>query len=141
MATFDPVSAARLKQAHPNLQKIMNLAIKKRDFGILSSQRGRADQEAAFRNGFTKVHFGHSAHNWQPAIALDIYPKPLNWKDLDAFVRLAREVIFPIAEELKIPIRWGGDWNRNGSNNGWDKPHYELYPWRVWAKKSKPFEG
>jgi peptidoglycan L-alanyl-D-glutamate endopeptidase CwlK len=43
---------------------------------------------------------------------------------------------------MHIPLRWGGDWNFNGKTAGLvDLPHYELHPWREWAKKSKLFGG
>lgn len=141
---FDIGSQKRLSRAHPLLQKLMDAADKELDdFQILDSQRGRAAQERAFREGNSKARFGQSAHNWAPSIALDIAPKPIDWNNRDAFIRLAK-VILPIAAHLKIPIRWGGDWNMNGK---WtdekfsDLPHYELHPWRAFAKKSKLFEG
>ena len=143
MPTFDAGSAKRLKNAHPLLQKLMNEAIKKTSFMILDSQRGRAAQELAFKQKRTKVHFGNSAHNWSPAIALDVVPLPVDWKNTKAFVALS-EVILPLAKELGIPVRWGGDWNMNGKTSDEsfvDMPHYELHPWRKWAKESKPFEG
>lgn len=143
MPKFDAGSAKRLKNAHPLLQKLMNEAIKKTPFMILDSQRGRAAQELAFKQKRTKVHFGNSAHNWSPAIALDVVPLPVDWKNTKAFVALS-QVILPLAKELGIPIRWGGDWNMNGKTSDEkfvDMPHYELHPWRTFAKSSKPFEG
>lgn len=143
MARFGKDSRARLELAHPLLQKLMNRAIKEMDFTILGSMRGRADQERAFKLGHTQVHFGKSAHNWLPAIALDIAPWPVNWSRLKPFHRLA-SIILPMAREMEIPIRWGGDWDSDGDSTDqkfMDLPHYELTPWRQWAKKSKPFEG
>lgn len=143
MPKFDAGSTKRLKNSHPLLQKLMNEAIKKTPFMILDSQRGRAAQELAFKQKRTKVHFGNSAHNWSPAIALDVVPLPVDWKNTKAFVALS-QVILPLAKELGIPIRWGGDWNMNGKTSDEkfvDMPHYELHPWRTFAKSSKPFEG
>lgn len=144
MSTFDKHSAERLSRAHPLLQKLMNEAVKRTAFVVLDSQRGRAAQELAFRQGNTKVHFGKSAHNWAPSIALDVCPLPVNWKDTKPFLVLAQQVIFPLANVMKIPIRWGGDWNMNGKTTDEsfiDLPHFELHPWREWAKKSKLFQG
>jgi hypothetical protein len=46
-----------------------------------------------------------------------------------------------IAKEKGIPLRSGLDWNMDGNfKDGWDAPHYELTPWREWAKKSKLYE-
>lgn len=109
---------------------------------ILDSQRDRASQERAFKNGFSKVHFGNSAHNWSPSIACDIAPYPLDWDDASRFTELQIKFIKPIAKRLNIPIRQGVDWNMDGNltNDRWDDlPHVELHPWREWAKKSKPY--
>lgn len=148
MNEFDAGSKARLAKAHPLLQKLMNEAIKKASFTILDSQRGRKAQEEAYRKGYSKVRFGSSAHNWNPAIALDLAPLPLSWensaKNLDRWRVLQIDVIKPLAASLGIPIRQGIDWNRNGNltDDGWDDlPHIELYPWREWAKKSTLFLG
>lgn len=136
---FDAASAKRLAQAHPDIQKIMLNARAQIAFTILDSQRGRAAQERAFKAGNTKAHFGDSAHNWSPAVAVDIAPIPLNWNDRQAFINLSK-VILPIAKQFGIPLRWGGDWNMDGStSDGWDLPHYELHPWRSFAKHSKPY--
>ncbi len=143
MPKFSKGSKERLALAHPLLQKLMNEAIKQFDFTILQSMRGRAEQERAFSLGHTQVHFGTSAHNWTPAIALDIAPWPIDWSNLKPFHTLS-QIILPMAKEMKIPIRWGGDWDGDGDLKDQkfiDLPHYELTPWREWAKKSKPFEG
>ena len=144
MAEFDAGSKARLAMAHPLLQKLMNAAIQQSAFVILDSQRGRAAQELAFTQKRTKVHFGSSAHNWSPSIALDIAPLPINWKNIKPFMVLQMEIIGPLAKELGIPIRQGCDWNMDGKTTDEkfvDLPHVELHPWRSFAAKSKPFEG
>lgn len=141
---FDKGSKLRLAQAHPLLQKLMNEAIKHTPFKVLDSQRGKEAQELAFLQGHSHVHFGNSAHNWSPALALDIVPLPLNWKDTGAFRNLIVNFIVPIAKELKIPVRVGADFNMDGTygnDNFVDWPHVELHPWREFAKLAKPFKG
>ena len=143
MTGFDKHAAERLKRAHPLLQKVMNAARAEVAFTILDSQRGRAAQELAFRQKRSKAHFGQSAHNWSPALALDICPLPVDWKNTKPFVALAR-VILRIAGELNVPLRWGGDWNMNGKTTDErfvDMPHFELHPWRDFAKRAKPYQG
>lgn len=149
---FDAQSAKRLMQAHPLIQKLMNQARAVIAFTVMDSQRGREEQERAFNEGHSKAHFGQSAHNWAPAIAVDIAPVPLNWGDIGSFKRL-QEVIgwydpvthlgHGLAKTMQIPIRWGGDWNMNGKADEHlvDMPHYELHPWRDFAAKSKPYQG
>ena len=142
--SLDKNSAARLAKAHPLLQKLFNAVASKTPIMILDSQRGRAAQELAFRQGHTKVHFGNSAHNWSPSVALDVVPLPLNWKDTAAFRNMIVNFVVPIAKEMNIPIRVGADFNMDGkygNDNFVDWPHVELHPWREFAKHSKPFEG
>lgn len=127
-------SVKALENAHPLLQKLMNAAAadaKVPPFQILESRRGEADQEKAFAAGNSKAHFGQSPHNWTPSIALDITPLPLDWNNLVAFKALGKAVKAK-AVELGVPVSWGGDWRSFK-----DYPHFELTPWRDYAKKSK----
>jgi peptidoglycan LD-endopeptidase CwlK len=140
MPVFGKQSKINLEKLHPDLKKILVLAIKEIDFKVLDATRGRAAQTKAFKQGNSNARFGDSAHNYVPAIAVDLFPAPYDWDDRDAFIKLSK-VILRIAKELKIPLRWGGDWNMDGNlSDGWDMPHYELHPWRTWAKKSKLYE-
>lgn len=145
-SSFDALSQQRLKQAHPLLQKLMLNARERIPFRILDSLRGRAEQELAFRRGNSKAHFGQSAHNFKPAVALDIVPIPLDWEDTRSFRELQEVIGWYDAErkdgaglalQMKIPCRWGGDWNMNGKADEKlvDMPHYELHPWRNYAEK------
>lgn len=148
MAKFSERSLKARKELHPLLQKLVDAAIKKSDFVIVDGSRGRAEQEAAFAAGRSKVHFGNSAHNWKPAVAMDIYPAPIP-QNMDTKAYRAKlkdlqlNVLKPIAAELGIDIRQGIDFNRNGvlTDDGFvDLPHVELHPWRSYAKQSKPLE-
>ncbi len=148
MFHFSSASLAALAKCHPHLQAIAQAAIREIDFKVLDSTRGRDAQERAFNGGFSKVHFGDSAHNYVPAIAFDLFPAPYDWKNREAFIRLSK-VILPLPEKLglegldgkPLKLRWGGDWDMNGDiRDGWDMPHYELHPWRKWSKKSKLYE-
>lgn len=134
----------KLRKAHPLLRKLFTEVARQADIQILDAVRDKAAQELAFKQGHTKVHFGKSAHNYLPAIALDVVPLPINWKNHKAFIALGKNIVMPTAARMKIPIRWGADWNMNGdlSDESFvDMPHYELHPWRTYAKESKLFEG
>jgi len=143
MPTFGASSLAALAKCHPLMQEIAQEAIKTIDFKVLDSTRGRTDQERAYATGRSKAKFGQSAHNYVPAIAFDLFPAPYDWNNRAAFKKLSG-VIMAIAKKKGVPIRWGGDWNMDGdktTSDAWDMPHFELHPWRTWAKKSKLFEG
>lgn len=140
MPKFGTASTSHLKQAHPLLQKLFNAVILKIDCTILDAQRDRADQEAAYKAGNSHAHFGESAHNYVPSVALDVIPYPFKgWTGKAAladFRRLAT-VVKQTAKELGIDITWGGDWKTIV-----DLPHYELSNWLtlVKAKKVKLYE-
>lgn len=135
MPKLSAASQRRLDGAHPLLKKLFTEVAKEANITVLDSQRGRAAQEKAFALGHSRAHFGQSAHNWSPAIALDVCPYPINWNNLQRFRDLAA-IVKAKAKTLKVPIQWGGDWSGLV-----DMPHYELTPWRDYAKKSKPFKG
>lgn len=136
MPKFGPASKRNLAEAHPLLQQLFNAVILKTDCTVLDAQRNRAQQEQAFALGHSRAHFGQSAHNWSPAVAVDVVPYPLDWSDTKAFQALAK-VVMATAKDLDIPIVWGGSWPTLK-----DMPHYQLGPdWRTWAKKSKPYTG
>jgi peptidoglycan L-alanyl-D-glutamate endopeptidase CwlK len=136
MPKFSAKSKALVAKLHPSLQAIVNEAIKEYDFTVMDSTRGRAAQELAYKRGNSKARFGQSAHNYQPAIAVDLAPYPVDFDNVQRFKDLAK-IVLRIAKEKGIPLRWGGDWNMDGStSDGWDFPHFELHPWKTYAAKS-----
>lgn len=143
MPGFDAADLARLERLHPLLKQLFVEARKQTAFTIRDTNRGRADQEAAFKAKRSTVHFGDSAHNWSPSLAADIYPLPVKFDDpgyAKLFVPLQIGILKPLAAKLNIAIRQGIDWNRNGilTDDKWDDlPHVELFPWRDWAKHSQ----
>lgn len=150
-------SKAILATCHPLLQKLLTKAIERADFGVLCGNRGEKEQNDAYKNGFSKLKFGESLHNTTPSEAVDLAPyyadSPImRWGTIqeynaseflrtkyhsfdeykqsvfDEYKRLAR-VIFEVAAELGIKIRWGGDWNMNGRTDDerfLDLCHFEL---------------
>ncbi len=121
MPVFSKRSRDRLNECHPDLIKVMELAITRYDFTVLCGHRGKEDQEDAFRRGCTKVHFPNSMHNKTPALAVDIAPYPVDWNDTSRFTEMAN-VVKKCAEELGVTnISWGGDWKKFK-----DMPHFEV---------------
>lgn len=143
MPVFSANSFRNLSRARIELRSLCLAAIKVCDFKVLDSIRGPAAQERAVRLGNSTVHFGESPHNYDPAIALDLFPAPYDWDNKKAFIHLQLEIIKPLAKKMGIPIRQGLDWNMNGDitdEHFVDMPHVELHPWRDWVKKSKLYE-
>jgi peptidoglycan L-alanyl-D-glutamate endopeptidase CwlK len=135
MPTLSAASQRRLAGAHPLLRTLFAAVAATTPIAILDSQRGRTAQERAVALGHSRAHFGQSAHNFAPAIALDVVPYPIDWTDLGRFRALA-SIVKAEAAARQIPIAWGGDWT--GLT---DMPHYELDPWRSFAAKARPFDG
>lgn len=148
MPTFGKRSLDNLAGVHPALVRVMNAAIKRVDFTVICGYRGKDDQEAAFAAGNTKVHYPNSAHNQTSggvprSCAVDVIPYPFKgWNDpnLSKELKAVADVVFDEAKKLNIEIRWGGDFNRDGDktkSDAWDKPHFELHPWRDYASGKK----
>lgn len=128
MPVFSKKSLERLKDAHPDLQKILNEAIKHYDFTILCTFRDKEEQDKAFKSGASKLPWPKSKHNKRPSLAVDIAPYPLDYKHHARFYYLAG-LIKGIASQMNIRIRWGGDWDNDNDftdNKFNDLPHFEL---------------
>jgi peptidoglycan L-alanyl-D-glutamate endopeptidase CwlK len=140
---FSMTSLAARAKLHPSLRACVDIAIQTVDFKILDATRGKAAQERAFALGHSDVHFGNSAHNYIPAVAVDLFPAPYSWDTKradvrDGFKRLA-DAMLSAGQRLGVPLRWGGDWDRDGKQNSVgliDLPHFELFPWKSFVKPS-----
>lgn len=98
------------------------------DFAVLTGHRGEKKQTTAYETGRSKVQWPNSKHNQYPSMAVDLAPWPIDWKDSLAFARLAG-LIQAAAAEYGLKIRWGGDWDSDGSSKDqsfMDTGHFEL---------------
>jgi peptidoglycan L-alanyl-D-glutamate endopeptidase CwlK len=62
------------------------------------------------------------------ALAVDVAPFPLDWKDTDRF-RVFGGFVKGVAAMLNIPLRWGGDWDGDWDFHDQqfnDLPHFEI---------------
>ncbi len=128
MYKFSKSSQEKLGTCHPSLQAVMRSVIAQADFAILEGHRGQKRQNAAFESGKSKLVFPHSNHNCNPSNAIDIAPYPIDWNNRERFAYLAG-LVLATAKQMQIPLRWGGDWNRDGDlldNNFDDLVHFEL---------------
>jgi len=147
MYKFGNRSEEKLNTAHPDLIKIMNLAITRSrvDFGISEGQRPIERQKELFDQGKSKIDGINKKgkHNYNPSLAVDIYAFH---KDLATRKRIAydRETLCYIAGiivscsyelyfkgETKNLVRWGGNWDKDGvilkDQSFDDLPHFEIY--------------
>lgn len=139
---FSPRSLNNLKGVHPNMVKVVKRALEiceetyGPDFTVIEGVRTQARQDKLYAQGrtapgpkvtWTRIsnHFINKKTGYGHAV--DLYPG--TWTDLTKFDHMAR-AMFQAAAELKIPIRWGADWDRDGKwreRGESDSPHFELW--------------
>jgi len=115
----------------PRLQAMVDELLDYMDVSLTSGHRNEAEQNALYPR-YTQVQWPDSMHNHKPSLAVDIqpYPYPDNENDLRAALGYMAGLCWMIAQKHGFKIRWGGDWNRNGSvtDNGFnDLFHLEIY--------------
>ena len=128
MSSYSQVSRDRLATCDDRLQRVFNEVIKHRDCSILCGHRGQAEQDEALRAGKSKLGWPKSNHNTLPSKAVDAAPYPVDWSDRDRF-HVFGGFVLGIAASMGITLRWGGDWNGNGTNRDQtfhDLPHFEV---------------
>ena len=136
MPNFGQKSKDKLSTCHPDIQKVLNEAIKRYDFTVLYGNRTIEEQFELFKKGRTLkdgqwVKTGStvtnldgktkkSMHNYSPSLAVDIAPYPIDWDNLERFKEMAK-VVLQCAKELGIELTWGGSWKSFP-----DFPHFQL---------------
>ena len=142
MPKFGRKSREHLETCHPDLQTLFNTVVEKVDCSVTCGYRNKEDQDKAVASGNSKAVYPEGKHNSNPSTAIDVYPYPIDFKDLDRFYWLggwvmAKAEILRNVGEITHKIRWGGNWK--GLNNGKidfsynrrkdvlnDLPHFEL---------------
>lgn len=132
MYSFGILSNLHRSTLHPDLQAVLDEAIKTFNFSITCGFRNKADQEKAFNDKASKVHWPDSRHNVTPYTeAADLCPYPFkkeDWKDIARFARMMGHVE-SAAVRLGIAIELGMDWDMDSStiDEGFkDYPHVQL---------------
>ena len=111
-------SLQNLSGVHPDLVAVVKLAIgiTEQDFTVIEGIRNINRQRELYKAGkSTTMNSRHITGH-----AVDMVPWPVDWNDLERFEVVA-EAMKTAAEELDIPIVWGGDWK-----SFYDAPHFEL---------------
>ena len=121
MPSFGTKSKECLATLHPDLQKVLNEAIKHIDFSIIWGHRGEQAQNRAYRDGYSKVQWPNSRHNTQPSEAFDIVPYPGGFNNPDEAFYLVATHVFRAAAVCGVRLDWGGHWRTFK-----DLAHFEL---------------
>jgi peptidoglycan L-alanyl-D-glutamate endopeptidase CwlK len=136
------------------LRMVLEEAAKYRDIQAIYSLRGKILQNQLFAQGLSEKQWPNSQHNNpnlvevpadfstlmedQKSNAVDIAPyfdnlsPHVDWSDdvlAQAQFYMLAGMIFAIANQLGVKLRWGGDWNSDGSfkdQKFHDLGHFEL---------------
>ena len=119
-------SQVRLDTVHRDLKTVVLAVALKRDIIVICGHRGEKAQNEAFERGASGKRWPDGKHNTFPSDAVDIAPYPWNPNDIPSFEKLRVEM-FKEAALCGVPIRWGGDWDRDGvrERKENDLVHYE----------------
>lgn len=104
-------SLSRLQGVHPDLVKVVQLAITKttQDFSVIEGVRTIARQRELLANKKTQtLNSKHLPQNDGYGHAVDLAPYPINW-NLEKFYPIV-DAVRESAKELNVKIRWGGCW-------------------------------
>lgn len=140
MPAFSKKSKAMLEQCHPDIQKVMNEAIKIIDFSITEGVRTKEKQIEYYKSGKSKtLNSKHlpkycKEYGGDCSFAIDICPYPIDYNDRERFCLLAGIVLgmsklLKDQGKIKSTIRWGGDWSMNNitkDESFSDLPHFEV---------------
>ena len=111
-------SKQSLSGVHVDLVAVVKKAIEvtEVDFSVIEGIRHIERQRQLVKDGkSTTLNSRHLTGH-----AVDMVPYPVDWEDLERFEGMAGAMKLA-AEELEIPIIWGGDWK-----SFYDAPHFEL---------------
>jgi len=111
-------SMQSLSGVNPDMVAVVEKAIEitEEDFSVIEGIRSLDRQKQLLKDGkSTTLNSRHITGH-----AVDMVPYPVDWKDLKRFEKMAK-AMKKAAEELDIPIIWGGDWK-----SFYDAPHFEL---------------
>lgn len=133
MASYGNASKLRLQSVHYDLRRWCERLILRFDHTVVCGHRGAEEQEEAYRNGKSKLHYPHSRHNTYPSLAIDLAPwdpqkRRIDWGARDRFILLAGMGL-QLAYEMGLPITWGGDWDDDTfvrDHDFQDFPHFQL---------------
>ena len=141
MPKFGEQSKSRLREAHPDMQRLLEHVVREFDCTIIYTYRNEELQRRLYGQGrdeegliidkkkvVTYCNWPDSKHNSLPSPAVDVVPWPTMWSDRE-LLTLFGGYVLGTASVLEIPIRWGGDWNKNfevSDENFRDLGHFEL---------------
>ena len=124
MYSYGSKSKSKLDTVYPLLRNVAVRALEMSpyDITIIHGWRGEDIQNALYESGASQKPWPYSKHNntkdSEPlSLAIDFGPwvdGAVPWNDTIIFAVIAG-CFFAAAQELSASIRWGGDWDSDGS--------------------------
>lgn len=99
-----------LSELRPELQEILNEAIKIINLSLHTGYRGQEEQDEAYEKGLSQVPWPNSKHNKSPSDAVDLSPYPWDPEDRELFTYCAG-IVVGIAAAKGYDVIWGGNWD------------------------------
>ena len=131
---WSQASLSKLNTAHPLLVTLFSRVIRRsdlpNDLTILCGHRGKAEQDAAFKAGASKLKWPKSKHNATPSLAVDVAPLvdgavTWDWAYYHKIAPLIMDEWGKMQDEGLVPagvtLTWGGSWARFP-----DAPHWQI---------------
>lgn len=115
MGKLSKRSLTNLDGVHEDLVKVVQLASKKANFLVTEGVRSKERQAMLVKAGKSQTR--NSRHLYGLAVDLCDTDGCYDLPDMRAISKAMKEA----ADELKVPLVWGGDWKRFK-----DTPHFEL---------------
>jgi peptidoglycan L-alanyl-D-glutamate endopeptidase CwlK len=132
MPAFSTNSLRQLDTCDTRLQALFHKVLVHRDCTIIEGFRDEERQNEMHRQGRSQLKWGASLHNHSPSRAVDVGPyypgEGIPWDSRERFIFFAG-FVFAVADDLQIPVRWGGDWDSDltfTDQSFHDLPHWEL---------------
>lgn len=128
MPNFSAASLAKLATCDSRLQDLFMRVVLTWDCGVADAYRDQPAQDAAVAAGKSKDPWPTSKHNRKPSVAVDVFPAPLDWSNIQRFIYFAG-FVKGVAATMGIQIRWGGDFDENlnpRDDSFHDYDHFEL---------------
>lgn len=121
-------SLNNLNGVHPDLRAVVELAITltEVDFAVVEGVRTLEKQREYVAKGLSKTL--KSRHIDGCAVDLGAFLGKEYLRHAAPYHKI-KDAVFDAAGRLKIPIRWGGDWDCDGDSGDekfFDGPHFEL---------------
>jgi peptidoglycan L-alanyl-D-glutamate endopeptidase CwlK len=118
---FSKRSLAALKGIHPDLRKVVNLALELStvDFIVTEGLRSLDRQKHLVAQGASRTLKSRHLTGHAVDVVATLSPGTVSYKVAD--MRAISRAFKAAAKQLGIPIEWGGDWKTFV-----DTPHYEL---------------